>query len=111
MVVSSRVDEPFGNTAVEAMLAARPVIVSDTSGLREAAAGYESARFVAPGEAAAIASAIESVAAGWSDLREAAERDAVVATERHSTESYRRNLRAAVSRALGVRGRATGTAS
>lgn len=112
MVVSSRVDEPFGNTAVEAMLAARPVVVSDTSGLREAAAGYESARFVAPGDASAIASAIESIATGWSDVREAAERDALVATERHSTASYREHLRAAVSRALqGRRGRGVEAAS
>ncbi|WP_164486922.1 glycosyltransferase [Plantibacter sp. PA-3-X8] len=112
MVVSSRVDEPFGNTAVEAMLAARPVVVSDTSGLREAAAGYESARFVAPGDASAIASAIESIATGWSDVREAAERDALVATERHSTASYREHLRTAVSRALqGRRSRGVEAAS
>ena len=40
LVVPSRVDEPFGNTAVEGVLALRPVVASDTSGLREATGGH-----------------------------------------------------------------------
>ena len=59
VVVPSRVDEPFGNTAVEAILAARPLIVSDTSGLREAAAGYSSAQYVTAGNVGDIALALE----------------------------------------------------
>lgn len=34
VIVPSRV-EPFGNTAVEALLAQRPLVASDTQGLRE----------------------------------------------------------------------------
>ncbi|WP_437383320.1 glycosyltransferase [Plantibacter flavus] len=99
MIVSSRVDEPFGNTAVEAMLAARPVIVSDTSGLREAAGGYESAVFVEPGDADAIARAITATVDDWEQRRSAALRDAALAERRHGTDAYRAHLRAAVARA------------
>ena len=49
VLVPSQGDEPFGNTAVEAMLAARPVVVSSSSGLDEAVAGYGSAQRVAAG--------------------------------------------------------------
>ncbi len=41
LVVPSRLDEPFGNVAVEGALAARPLIVSRTSGLIEAADGFD----------------------------------------------------------------------
>ena len=40
VLVPSRFDEPFGTAAVEAVLALRPVIASNSSGLREAAGGY-----------------------------------------------------------------------
>ncbi|GER22672.1 glycosyl transferase [Zafaria cholistanensis] len=89
VVVPSRLDEPFGNTAVEAVLAARPVVVSDTSGLREAAAGYSSARFAAPGNAEALADALAGIAAEWDAVRAAAAADASVAGERHAPERYR----------------------
>ena len=39
LLVPSRVDEPFGNTAVEGALAARPVVATATSGLLEATDG------------------------------------------------------------------------
>ena len=48
VLVPSRLEESFGNTAVEAGLAHRPVVVSDTSGLREAASGLGSAVLVRP---------------------------------------------------------------
>jgi glycosyltransferase involved in cell wall biosynthesis len=88
VVVPSRLDEPFGNTAVEAVLASRPVIVSNTSGLREAAAGYRSAQFVEPGDAARLAAALVSVAAGWPGYRADAMLDAAEAERRHSPERY-----------------------
>jgi len=39
VVIPSPVGEPFGNTAVEAALAARPLVVSESSGLLEATVG------------------------------------------------------------------------
>ena len=39
VVIPSTAGEPFGNTAVEAALAARPLVVSDSSGLLEATNG------------------------------------------------------------------------
>ncbi|KQX08043.1 MULTISPECIES: glycosyltransferase [unclassified Leifsonia] len=95
-VVPSRVDEPFGNTAVESLLAGRPVVVSDTSGLREASSGFESAQRVRPGDAGALASALRRVYDDWPTFRDAALVDREVAHSRHSTELYRTRMAAAV---------------
>jgi glycosyltransferase involved in cell wall biosynthesis len=95
-VVPSRQDEPFGNTAVEALLGARPVIVSDTSGLREASAGYGSALRVAPGDPQALAQALERVAVEWHRFRHAAQLDRVLAGRRHSPVHYRSRVAAIV---------------
>jgi glycosyltransferase involved in cell wall biosynthesis len=88
VVVPSRLDEPFGNTAVEAVLASRPVIVSNTSGLREAAAGYRSAQFVEPGDAGELADALARVAGQWHHYHSSARLDAAEAGRRHSPERY-----------------------
>lgn len=88
VVVPSRLDEPFGNTAVEAVLASRPVVVSNTSGLREAAAGYRSAQFVEPGDPVELAAALARVAGQWQDYRSSASFDAAEAGRRHSPERY-----------------------
>ncbi|MFZ4893538.1 glycosyltransferase [Plantibacter sp. Mn2098] len=92
LVVPSRLDEPFGNTAVEGILAARPVIVSDTSGLREAAAGYASAQFVPPSDAVSLANALETVSNEWGVMSNAALNDEHLARARHSIETYRRRI-------------------
>ena len=102
VVVPSRLDEPFGNTAVEAVLASRPVIVSNTSGLREAAAGYSSAQFVEPGDAAPLAAALARVAAGWRDYRADAVLDAAEAERRHSPERYGTLMAAHLALAAGT---------
>jgi len=91
-VVPSRVDEPFGNTAVEALLAARPVVVSDTSGLREAAGGYESARLVPPSDPAALADALQDIASDWDAYRARAARDRFRAEHRHGPALYRQRI-------------------
>ncbi len=91
-VVPSRLDEPFGNTAVEALLAARPVVASDTSGLREAAGGYRSVQFVEPGSAQELCNALAAVAADWPTFKEHALQDAGTAVERHSPELYGRRM-------------------
>ena len=92
VLVPSVVDEPFGNTAVEAMLAQRPLIVSATSGLLEAAADYETARRVTPDDPRAIAAAVVDLTEHWDAVvaRVAADRDLALA--RHAPEVYRRTL-------------------
>jgi GT2 family glycosyltransferase/glycosyltransferase involved in cell wall biosynthesis len=94
VLVPSVVDEPFGNTAVEAVLAARPLVVSDTSGLREAAEGYRSARRVPPDEPQAWAAAIAQLVADWPEVREQALADAERAATRHAPAAYRADLAA-----------------
>ncbi|MEN2736316.1 glycosyltransferase family 4 protein [Microbacterium sp. X-17] len=98
-LVPSRLDEPFGNTAVEAVLARRPVVVSETSGLREAAAGYPSAVFVRPGDAEAIADAVERIADDWDTFRRDAETARDDAAERHSRARYDDAILAVIDRA------------
>lgn len=99
-VVPSRVDEPFGNTAVEALLAARPVVVSATSGLREAAGGYASAQQVTPGDPDALADAIVRVVDGWPQVRLDALADADRAGDKHRPERYRTRLAEELDRLL-----------
>ncbi len=91
-IVPSRVDEPFGNTAVEALLAARPVVVSSTSGLLEAAGGYAAARFASADDVEDLALAVRDVVENWSTYRDAARADASVAADRHSPVLYRRRV-------------------
>ncbi len=81
-------EESFGNTVIEAMLAARPAVVSDTSGLREAAAPFESARLVMPAAVGEWADSLEQILAGWSAWRAAALLDRVTADARHGQVRY-----------------------
>ena len=94
-------EESYGNTAVEAILAARPLVVSDHSGLREAAAGYASAQVVPAGDTAAWADAVARVAAEWSTFRAAALADATEARRRAAPQRYAAELLEAVA-ALGT---------
>ncbi|MHA7277742.1 glycosyltransferase family 4 protein [Arthrobacter sp. HLT1-21] len=97
-VVPSRLDEPFGNTAVETLLAARPLVVSETSGLKEAAGGYKSTQFIAPGNAAELADALHRVIRNWDYFRRAAAGDSLAAAAKHGTGAYRRALSDAILR-------------
>lgn len=89
VLVPSQGDEPFGNTAVEAVLAARPVIASAASGLDEAVAGYSSAQSVPADDVEAWTDAVERVVQHWPDFRQDAWRDSAVAQDRHAPERYR----------------------
>jgi glycosyltransferase involved in cell wall biosynthesis len=97
VLVPSVGDESFGNTAVEALLAARPLVVSDHSGLRESTAGYAGARAVDPAHPADWADAIEKLAADWATARAVALEDAREARVRHAPSRYRDELVAQVS--------------
>jgi glycosyltransferase involved in cell wall biosynthesis len=91
-IVPSTIDEPFGNTAVEAVLAARPLIVSATSGLVEAVEGYSSVSQVPPGRPEAIADAVEAVVGDWGRFRACALDDAASAASRHDAGHYGRQI-------------------
>lgn len=92
LLVPSRVDEPFGNTAVEGVLALRPVIASDSSGLREAAGGYGTARLVAAGDAEAIASALTDIDARWDEIVSTVADSRAEALRRHAPQVYRSSI-------------------
>lgn len=85
-------EESFGNSAVEAVLAARPLVLSDHSGLREAAGGYVSAQAVDPSRPREWADAILRVADEWAFFRDAAVEDAREARRRHAPSRYREQL-------------------
>jgi glycosyltransferase involved in cell wall biosynthesis len=92
VIVPSRVDEPFGDTAVEAILIGRPVIASATSGLLEATAGYETARTVTPGDATALANGVQAAIEQWGLSRAATVIDIETARRRHGPEVYRKTV-------------------
>lgn len=94
LVVPSRQDESFGNTAVEGILAARPVVASDIPGLREAVGAYGVADFVPTGDSAALADALARVVADWPRLREDALLDRDSARGRFAPANYRRSIAA-----------------
>lgn len=100
VVVPSVAGEPFGNTAVEAVLAARPVIASAAGGLPEAVEGFASAQVVPPGDAVALADAVEKSVADWPAYRTAARAEAGQAAERHALTRYADGLVSLVHHAL-----------
>jgi len=103
VLVPSMSEESFGLTAVEAVLAARPLVVSDSSGLREATVGYASAQAVVPGDVAASADAVQRVVADWDVFRQAAVHDADEARRRHAVELYAEQLVGVVTALAGDR--------
>jgi glycosyltransferase involved in cell wall biosynthesis len=88
-VVPSRLEEPFGNTAVEAVLAGRPVVVSAIGGLAEAIDGFASAIAVPADDPSALADALQRIATSWPAFRRTAATFAPIAAQRYSTDSYR----------------------
>lgn len=104
-VVPSRSDESFGNAVVESLLAARPVIASDHTGLREAAAGYGSAVLVPPDDADALAEALAHIIHQWPKFRAAAAEDVERANRRVDPAVFRSELAEVVQQARDLRRR------
>lgn len=102
-LVPSRGDESFGNTAIEAVLCARPVVVSAVPGLVEATSGFASASTVTPGDPRALADAILETITKWADQRECALEDAAQAVGRHAPARYRERVAACVEALVGER--------
>ena len=96
LLVPSRGDESFGNTAVEGILAGRPVIASNNTGLIEATAGYGSAQRVAPDDPHAIVAAVRELMQTWDEVPAALAEDLVTARSRHGLEQYQQRIVEAV---------------
>jgi glycosyltransferase involved in cell wall biosynthesis len=96
VLVPSRA-EPFGNTAVEAQLAGRPVVVSAVQGLREIVTDGETGLLVPPGDPDALAGAIASLLDDPVRARELATAGHRSARENFSIERYRSAITAAVA--------------
>lgn len=97
VVIPSRLDEPFGNTAVEGVLAGRVVLVSDTSGLREATDGVSTAIRFAPDDATAIAVAVRDAVGRWSEFAPKLQAEADAAAQRFSPQRYRDEIAATMA--------------
>jgi len=90
VLVPSLFDEPFGNVAVEGVLAERPVVASGTSGLREAVGDYPSAVLVPPGDAERLADAVESIVRAWPEMAARTAASSAAARSRHAPHEYHR---------------------
>jgi glycosyltransferase involved in cell wall biosynthesis len=96
VVVPATLPESLGNTAIEAILAERPVVVSDAGGLAEVVAECSTARVVPPGDPVALADAVTSLLDGWAEVRAAARGEAQEAARRYGPDAYRRAVAAVV---------------
>lgn len=98
-LVPSRV-EPFGNTAVEAMLAERPVVASATQGLVEIVDPRRTGELVPPGDSTALAGRIWSLMDDWPRALRLARRGRLEASRRFSRQNYRGAVAGAVATVL-----------
>jgi GT2 family glycosyltransferase len=105
-LVPSVLEESFGNAAVEAVLAARPVVVSDLTGLREAVSGFGAARVAEAGNPERWADAVQDLVAAWPEVREVAVADAARARDRHGADRFGDGVVAALGVRAGERARA-----
>ncbi|MEO7236462.1 MAG: glycosyltransferase, partial [Lapillicoccus sp.] len=102
VLVPSR-QEPFGNTAVEAMLARRPVVASDVQGLREIVDDGVDGVLVPAGDAVALADAVARLLDDPAHAGRLAAAAAGTAAVRFSPERYGHDIGEAVEAAARVR--------
>ena len=100
VVVPSRA-EPFGNTAVEAMHAARPLVASRVQGLAEVVTDEVTGLLVPADEAEALAEALGSLATDPDLATRLAEQGEREAAERFSVVGYRATMARIVGELLG----------
>lgn len=96
VLVPSRA-EPFGNVAVEAMLAGRPVVASRVQGLVEVVRDEVDGHLVEPGDAEQLALGIARVLDDPARAGSMAERARRAAQERFAPEAYKSALRAEIA--------------
>jgi glycosyltransferase involved in cell wall biosynthesis len=97
VLVPSRT-EPFGNTALEAQLAGRPVVASAVQGLREIVTHGETGLLVPPDDAPALAAAIAAILDDPKRATAIALAGQVSARRNFSPERYRTAITDAVTR-------------
>lgn len=102
VLVPSREEEPFGNTAVEALLAGRPAVVSAIGGLPEAVDGFASAVSVPPGDPQQLADGVRRILHSWTAFRSSAAALAPIAAERYDPATYRAAIADHVAAVAGV---------
>jgi glycosyltransferase involved in cell wall biosynthesis len=90
-LVPSR-QEPFGNVAVEAMLAGRPVVVSRVQGLAEIVHDRQNGLLVDPDDPVALASAVGSLVSDEELSKQLADSGKADATERFGVQRYETSL-------------------
>jgi glycosyltransferase involved in cell wall biosynthesis len=99
VLMPSRV-EPFGNAAVEAMLAARPLVAGDVQGLREIVVHGKTGLLVRPDDAAALADAVTELVGDWSEACAMAQRGRHEALSRFTLDAYDDQIRSSMDEAL-----------
>ncbi|NYE73000.1 glycosyltransferase [Microlunatus parietis] len=101
VVVPSIGDESYGNAAVEAAAAGRPVVITDQPGLIEAVGELPSVRVVTPDRPDELADALAELIKDWEAVSAAAARAAAGVRAAHAPGRYRRELAALARAALG----------
>ncbi len=96
VVLVPSLGESFGNAAVEAMLAARPLVASGVQALREVVTDGRTGLLVPPGDADALAAAIARLLDDPAFAGEVALAARADALDRFSTARYRAGLLAAI---------------
>lgn len=91
VLVPSRT-EPFGNVAVEAALAQRPVVATAVQGLREIVTSGRTGLLVPPDNPVALADAVVQLVSDWQMAKHMASRAQAEARERFGTTKYAENL-------------------
>ncbi|MDH2428933.1 glycosyltransferase family 4 protein [Sphaerisporangium sp. TRM90804] len=92
IVLVPSLEEPFGNVAVEGMLARRPVVASGVQGLREIVEPGVNGVLVPPGDPGALAGAVEALLRDWPEAVAMAERGRADAEARFTLERYRAEI-------------------
>ena len=95
VLVPSRA-EPFGNTAVEGLLAARPVVASNVKGLTEIIEDGRTGLLVPPDDPEALASAIASILDNPELVRSLSDQGHDDATKRFAVTRYRADIAASL---------------
>lgn len=94
-IVPSR-EEPFGNTAIEAMLACRPVVVADVQGLSEITAATNGPVLATSGDPHSFADRLESMIFNWPAAVARASQSRQAARDRFGLDRYAMEISAIV---------------
>jgi glycosyltransferase involved in cell wall biosynthesis len=107
VLVPSRT-EPFGNTAVEAQLAQRPVVASAVQGLTEIVTDGQTGLLVRPGDPVGLADAVERLLDDPALAEGMASAGRAEALTRFSSTAYRQRIVEAVAALVGREGSTPG---